>query len=296
MIRDSDNRTRECYAASTEPTASLLYRGMSISELQSQYQPALHVDSLQAIIDDWAERAESARLRLAPRRIPYGNHPDEWFWYLEGASPGAPLVAFLHGGYWRRLSADDGLILAEAAVDNGLAFASINYSLCPTGPLSLLIDQSQRAVAHLLSEARALGHGPVHLAGHSAGAHLAASTVLSEERLAGLVLVSGIFDITPIVHTPINDDVRMTATEASAWSPMGRCPRRPLVRCTIAYGSLETTEFARQSTEWASEWSSVAGNLEARLLKQDGRHHFDVIDDLLTRGNSLGNAVLATIQ
>lgn len=272
------------------------YRGMSISEIQSQYQPALHVDSLQEIVEAWAERANLARLRLSPRKLRYGNHHDEWLWYLEGASPGAPLLAFLHGGYWRRLSADDGLILAEAAVDNGLAFASINYSLCPTGPLSMLIDQSRRAVAHLITKASELGHGSVHLAGHSAGAHLAATTVLSEERLSGVVLVSGIFDITPIIHTPINDDVRMTAAEAASWSPMGRCPRRPGVSCTIAYGSLETAEFARQSTEFATEWSSADGNRKAQLYKQDGRHHFNVIDDLLTRGNGLGDTVLATLH
>lgn len=274
----------------------LVYRDLDLAAVRIEYQPVLHVASLQAIMDDWKGRSTTARSQIPMRRISYGAHADEWFWYVPGPTTGRPLVAFLHGGYWRRLSADDGLILAGAALEAGYAFASINYTLCPNGPLSLLIDQSRRATGYLIESADQLGHGATHLAGHSAGAHLAASVALAEDRLAGLIVVSGIFDIRPIVFTPINDDVRMTGEEAAAWSPAGRSPSIPSADCIVTWGEHETREFARQSTEWAAEWSSVPGNRTALVHVATGRHHFDVIDDLLRSGNPLGDLVRAAID
>lgn len=284
-----------------EPTPSSgdrrpVYRDFDLDSVLSEYQPVLHIASLDVIMDDWNERSAEARARIPMRRISYGTHPDEWLWYAPGPTTGRPLLAFLHGGYWRRLSADHGLVLAGAARDAGYAFASINYTLCPNGPLSLLIDQSRRATSHLIDAADELGHGAMHLAGHSAGAHLAACTAVAEHRLAGLIVVSGIFDIRPIVLTPINDDVRMTDEQAAAWSPAGRCPSIPSANCIVTWGDQETSEFARQGTEWAAEWSGVPGNRTALVQVAARRHHFDVIDDLLTPGTTLGDLVLASLD
>lgn len=274
-----------------------MYRDLDLDTLRAEYQPSLRVPSLQAVLDDWAERSMVAKAHLPLERLVYGDHPDEWLWYLPATEPGAPLFVFVHGGYWRLLSADDGLILAEAAHRHGLAFASVNYTLCPGGPLSLLVDQTRRAVRHLIDRADRLGHDArsVHLSGHSAGGHLGAMTAIAEERLAGLVLVSGVFDLEPILHTPVNDDVRMTPDQAQAWSPAGRAPRRPSTGCLVTWGSLESSEFARQSRQWADEWSAVPGNRPARTLAAEGRHHFDVLDDLLDPARPLGRAVLTSI-
>lgn len=274
-----------------------VYRDLDLETLRDEYAPSTRVPSLPAVLDAWAERSTRARERLAPARRHYGTHADEWVWYMPGADPAPPLFVFVHGGYWRMLSADDGLILAEAAHRHGLAFASVNYTLCPNGSLPLLIDQVRRAVADLIDHAGPLGHDPerVHLVGHSAGGHLAAMTAVTERRLAGLVPVSGVFDITPIVHTTVNDDVRMTVDEALAWSPAGHAPAAPSTRCLVTWGALESSEFARQSREWAAEWTAVPGNRPARLVEADSRHHFDVLDDLLDTDRPLGAAVLDSI-
>lgn len=273
-----------------------MYRDLDRDTVIDEYGPSRHIPSLQAVTDDWATRAAGARDRLELHRHTYGDHPDEWYWYVPATAAGAPLLTFLHGGYWRRLSADDGLILAEAAHRHGLAFASINYTLCPNGPLSLLIDQSRRAVAHLVDGATDLGHTAVHLAGHSAGAHLAAMASIVEPRLAGLVLVSGVFDITPLLHTDVNDDVRMTPDEAVAWSPAGHEPSAPTTHCVVTWGSLETSEFARQGRGWATAWSAVPGNRPAEVVVAEGRNHFDVLDDLLDETHPLGRAVFDSIR
>ena len=272
---------------------SAVYRDLDLEGVLREYQPALHVPSLPAVLAEYEQRGTSARAALEHRRLSYGDHPDEWLWYVPATVPGAPLLVFLHGGYWRRLSADDGCLLSEAAHAQGWAFASINYTLCPSGPLDLLVDQSRRAIDHLVAGAAALGHDArrIVVSGHSAGGHLAGMIAIHDPRPAAYVMVSGVFDIVPIVHTPMNDDVRLSLEDAERLSPMSRIAARPGVPCIATWGEHETGEFRRQSIEWADRWGSIAANGTATAIEAPGRHHFDVIYDLVNPTSVLGAAV-----
>jgi arylformamidase len=217
---------------------------------------------------------------------------------MPAANLGAPLLVFVHGGYWRRLSADDGCLLSEGAHAQGWAFASVNYTLCPNGPLDLLVDQTRRAIDSLISDAPSLGHDAhrVVIAGHSAGGHLAGMVSLTDPRPAGYVMVSGVFDITPIVHTPINDDVRLTPEDAARLSPMMQMVPRPGVPCLVTWGDQETSEFRRQSLEWTERWSTLSGAGTATAVAARDRHHFDVVYDLVDPGTEVGAAVTAMMR
>ena len=270
-----------------------VYRELDLAAVLSEYQPALHVPSLPAVLSEYEQRGVAARAALPHQRIEYGAHPDEWLWYVPARAADAPLFVFLHGGYWRRLSADDGCLLSEGAHAQGWAFASINYTLCPNGPLDLLVDQCRRAVDHLASGADSLGHDPhrIVISGHSAGGHLAGMIAVHDPRPAGYVMVSGVFDITPIVHTPINDDARLSPEDAERLSPMGRVVARPGVPCITTWGEQETSEFRRQSIEWAEQWAAIPQNGPATAIEAVDRHHFDVIYDLVDPSTTLGGAV-----
>lgn len=272
--------------------ADAVYRDLTLAEVEREYQPSLRVPSLQAVIDDYHDRGVAAREDLPHRRHLYGGHPDEWFWYVPAPSSRAPLVVFLHGGSWRRLSADDGSLLAPGAHLAGCAFASVNYSLCPHEPLEVLVQQARRAVAHLVEDAARYGHDPrrVIVVGHSAGAHLAAMVAVHDPRPAAFVLVSGIFDITPIVFTPTNDDVRLTPADAARLSPHSLISYSP-AECVVAWSMGDTDEFRRQALEWAKRWGEVDGNRQAIAVVEPNRTHFDVIDDLFDANTHLGIAV-----
>jgi arylformamidase len=265
--------------------------------VESEYQPSFRVASMSDVIDGYRRRGEDARASLPHRRIAYGDHPDEWSWYVPGPAPGAPLFVFVHGGYWRRLSADDGCLLAPAAHTLGYAFASVNYTLCPAAPLATLVDQTQRALTALVADDAREGHDTtrVHVAGHSAGAHLAATAALAGVPVAGLVLVSGVFDITPIVHTTINDDVRLDEAEARRLSPLFAIASPVPVDQVVTWSTGDTDEFARQARDWAARWAAVPGNRQPVVVEVAGRHHFDVIDDLLDPATELGRAVIDQI-
>lgn len=126
-----------------------------------------------------------------------------------------PLVVFVHGGFWM-LSDDNyriGPDLAEALVPSGVAVALVRYRLAPTHHHPAQAQDVAAAVAYLAREANKHGYDSrrIFLAGHSAGAHLAAlvaldSTYLSAHRLspqslAGVIALSGIYDLHPRAET-----------------------------------------------------------------------------------------------
>jgi acetyl esterase/lipase len=122
-----------------------------------------------------------------------------------------PLVVFIHGGFWT-LSDDEyqiGPAVAEALLPNGIAVALVRYRLAPASNHPAQAQDVAAAVAHLIRSADKYGYDAkrVYLAGHSAGAHLAALVALDAgylraqrlppRTLAGVVGFSGIYDLRP---------------------------------------------------------------------------------------------------
>jgi acetyl esterase/lipase len=121
-----------------------------------------------------------------------------------------PLVIFIHGGFWT-LSDDQyriGPSLAEVLRARGVAVALVRYKLAPDYQHPSQAEDVAAAVAYLAREANKFGYdsGRIFLAGHSAGAHLAAlvaldSTYLTQhginpQSLAGVIAISGIYDLS----------------------------------------------------------------------------------------------------
>jgi acetyl esterase/lipase len=128
-----------------------------------------------------------------------------------GAKGKLPLIAFVHGGFWRE--SDDqyriGHALAEALLPSGVAVALIRYPLAPQHKFPAQPEDVARAVAHLhrIADKYGLDTKRVFLMGHSAGAHLASLVALDgrylrdagapAQAVAGVIAVSGIYDLGP---------------------------------------------------------------------------------------------------
>lgn len=122
--------------------------------------------------------------RLAERKgndgkteFSYGNDDLQKLDYWRPKQAGAPLVVFVHGGGWKRgdkkHSADT---KAEHYLEQGYAFASVNYRLVPEAKVEDQAHDVASAVAYLIKESGNLGFDSrkIVLMGHSAGAHLVA--------------------------------------------------------------------------------------------------------------------------
>ncbi|ABD27118.1 Esterase/lipase/thioesterase [Novosphingobium aromaticivorans DSM 12444] len=134
---------------------------------------------------------QGARTRATgAKTLSYGGDPlqvlDLW---VPKAAKAAPLVLYVHGGGWKRGSKDTamGNALPGHLVQQGYAFASINYRLVPAATVEQQAQDVAQALAYLLGKAGALGidRSRVVIMGHSAGAHLVALVGTDEQYLRG---------------------------------------------------------------------------------------------------------------
>ncbi|WP_340116345.1 alpha/beta hydrolase [Pelagibius sp. 7325] len=254
----------------------------------------------------WAEDSAAVRAGLGGRLdLAYGTTPMETLdlFPAEGV-PAAPLLVFIHGGYWQALDKGDYSYMAPAFVERGIAFASLNYGLAPATKIGIMIDQVRRALAWLYRHAGELGVDPARIvvAGHSAGGHLAAMAAstdwmavapdLSPDLLAGAVAISGVYDLEPIRLSYHNKVLAIAAGEVAPWSPLHSLPSGPseeVPRLVVAVGSEETDEFLRQQAEYASAWQGRG--LAVREVGMTGLNHFSAVDALADPDHALHAAV-----
>ena len=258
----------------------MVYRDFDDETLEREYTPASRVSDIQIYLESYRQRGESARIISKHSKLPYGDHPDEWLWYSPHTDlKKRSLIIFVHGGFWRRLSADDGTFLTPNWQRLGYSVASVNYSLCPNETLDVLVSQVSRAIKFLGSL-----HDPIKtiLVGHSAGAQLAAMAVCEPlcPMFMGAIFVSGVFDLEPILHTSINNDVKLDSETARRLSPIHHIALAKNTPLALIWGENETDEFKRQSVEFARLWSESELRNAAKNHEIKERNHFDILDEL----------------
>ena len=237
-----------------------------------------------------ATKRESAALRARwPGRLDlsYGPTPRQAIDLFLPDTSDAPLLVFIHGGYWQSRDRKDFSFVAGPFLERGAAVALIGYDLAPTVRMDAIVAQIRAGLAWLYRHAS--DHGcdaqRLHLAGHSAGGHLAAMALatdwrtfgLPEGMIKGVCAISGIFDLEPIRRCYLNDVVGLDADEARRNSPIhqplhGRCP------VTVAVGELETRAFHEQSRAFAARLEGQGW--PCRLLVQPGVDHFGIVMSL----------------
>jgi arylformamidase len=248
----------------------------------------------------YRERSLAALSSTPVRRdLAYGSGRDESLDLFPAPASAdgrpAPLVVFIHGGYWQELSKLDAAFAGPGLVASGVALAAVDYTLAPHASLERIVDQATRAVGWLSANASSLAVDPrrIVVSGHSAGAHLGAKAAerLPDGTIAGLVLIGGVFDLRPIARTSINDPLRLDDAEAARLSVT---PRHGLPPAAVIWGIDETDEFRRQSRELIAAWRG-AGN-DALGIEVPGRHHFDLPLELGEAGTTLGRVTLELAQ
>lgn len=205
---------------------------MIAEELEREYSPSSAIGgNYSQYIEQYIEKSESARERC-PRTdvLSYGPRPSNTIDVVvpEGAKS-CPVVVFIHGGYWQELSKYESFIGADAFVARGIGYAAVDYSLAPNVGMSEIVDECRAALRCLAVNAQALGidKDQFFLAGSSAGAHLCAMCCAGrnagktrfDPRIAGTVLLSGIFCLEPLVETTINRALGMSVGDARDNSP-----------------------------------------------------------------------------
>lgn len=143
--------------------------------------------------------------------IPYGDLPRQKLdiYTPDAPLPGAPVLVFFYGGSWSSGERGDYLFAAAAFATQGLTVVIPDYRLSPGVIFPTFVEDGARAVAAVAERLQEGGRArPIVLAGHSAGAHIAALLTLDERYLAdagvpggtvvGMVGLSGPYDFLPL--------------------------------------------------------------------------------------------------
>ncbi len=202
---------------------------------------------------------------------------------------GAPMLVFIHGGFWRSLDADLFSFVAPGFVDAGAAVAVIDYPLMPTARMADVVDACFGAL-HFLHRA-AGDHGidarRIHLSGNSAGGHLVAELMdaaklrhrgLPADVLAGGCTLSGLYDLEPVRRSSQNDFLGLTPQEVARFSPLRRA-YTPAARVIATVGALEMDEFLHQNRAFAQ--CCAASGLPVEHRQEPGMDHLSVVLDAL---------------
>ena len=227
------------------------------------------------------ESAKAHRTLPVMRDVRYGAAPRALldFFPAPAGSARPGLLVYIHGGYWQELSKEQSAFLAPAWHRAGVAHAVVGYTLAPAGRLPDIVNECAEAVCWLQAAADVLGFDAdnIVVAGSSAGGYLAAACANRlERRLRGIVPVSGIYDVAPLIGTSINDALGLDAPTAAALDLMSA--ERRFCPAVVAYGEIETSEFKRQSRAFAARLATAG--IPSTCLEIPGRNHFDVVFEL----------------
>ena len=269
-----------------------LYKGMDAATLEAEYNLTARrgAEDFAALIARWMERnalhrdASGARIDVA-----YGDGDREKLDFFSAGDRAGPLLVYIHGGYWQRGDKNMYSFVTEAFIRHGVSVAVLNYNLTPSVRMGQIPPQIRKAIAWLFHHADDLSFARDRMSvmGHSAGGHLTAMMMATDwpafdKQLPADLMhcgipISGVFELEPIVHTSLNTGPQMDIAEAIAESPTFFPPLTDAPQLVVAGGG-ETTEFLRQSDDYAAKFRTAQRVMERYTVPDDD--HFDELERL----------------
>ena len=270
--------------------------------LEAQYNNRARVSDHGQVLARWAQASELVRQRsVAHLDVAYGDGPGETLDLFPTDAPAAPVLIFIHGGYWRSLDKADHSFVAPSFTADGALVVVVNYALCPAVTVEHIVMQMVHAVSWVWRHAEAYGGDPsrIALAGHSAGAHLAAMLMccrwkvvaedLPAQPLSGALAISGLYDLEPLRQTPfVQADLQLNPASVGRLSP-AFFPRPKSGKLYAAVGADESDEFLRQNRLIRDVWGPTAVPVCETL---PGSNHFNVLNSLVDPAGRLHDLAL----
>ncbi len=253
-------------------------------EASKQYMARKAVPDYPRYFAGWIARSKTLRQEHPPQRIMLGDNAREFVdLYIPDKLRSDQLQLFIHGGYWQSQHPDSFSFLAKPFLEKGIPFAVLGYPLCPDVTLLELSRSVRHSIGQLWQQRHslALDINRLHISGHSAGGHLAVLMNCKgwggdlTDAIGSTLALSGLFELMPLLHTPINDPIRLHSDMCREISPL-RIETLLNVPHALVVGERESVAFHRQS------------EVECRHLQRQGIscerwdepncHHFSILD------------------
>lgn len=250
------------------------------------------VADFDSYVTRYADLSADTRRRLPNRLdVAFGDGPAErldLFFPPDRAGP-APLHLFIHGGYWRMFDKADFSFVAGPVVAAGGIAAIVNYSLMPSVRMDAIVRQVRQAARWLADNAASLGGDPGRFtaSGHSAGAQLCSLLMTDDApvRPCGALLVSGIYELSPLQDSFLKTEIALTDDEVARFSPL-RLPLTPPESVDIVVGETETAPFHEQAEALDEKFRLLGARSRFRALP--GGNHMSAVLDLASAETEAG--------
>jgi len=284
----------------------VLYRDFETQEeLDEQYKVADTVDDFEIYKQFYIETSRDVREELdSYLDVSFGPSLAEHVDIFPADEPDAPVLVFIHGGYWHSLTSKDFSFVARGPVSAGITTVVLNYELAPKVTIDEIVRQSRAAVVWIDDNISNYGgdRSQIYVAGHSAGGHLTGMLLATDWEddygrspgiVKGATAISGLFDLEPFPYTWLQPKLQLTWGQVRRNSPLRHIPDSapPLI---ITYGEQEPSEMQRQSDAFLKQWRD-AGH-EGKHVVQSGDDHFSAIDGFLDTNSPLLSSIFEQID
>jgi arylformamidase len=254
----------------------------------------------------WAEEsADVMRSHARELDVRYGGGPSEHLDIFPAAQANAPVLVFIHGGFWRALDKRDASFVAPPLTREGVCVVVPNYALAPAVTVPQIVMQMVKAVAWTWRNIAKHGGDPrrITVAGHSAGGHLAAMMLacvwsayerdLPDGLVRNALSISGLYDLEPIMHTPfLQESLQLTPDQARKASPALLAPPAYGKLYTVV-GADESEEFLRHNRLIQSAWGKDRVPVCEEL---PGLNHYTALEAMAEPGHRLHQLALKLVR
>ena len=223
------------------------------------------------------------------KKIYYGFHARECFDVCYAVGKAKAILVYLHAGYWQSRDKNQFYFIADHLAELGYHIAIMNYPLCP----EVSIEKIRTSLSYGLLTVKTYlndpsNNLPMYICGHSAGAHLTTELVLNAKEIIkdqlnikGIIPISGIYDLEPIISTSLNIKIKLNQIQARNNSPILRVSK-DLVPAEFFVGNHETQAFIQQSQEMKDQWELKGNAANFTILKNSD--HFSLLFHFLEDG------------
>ncbi|XP_045510503.1 kynurenine formamidase isoform X1 [Colias croceus] len=286
-------------------------------DLEKQYSPSrwsTRFNTAQEVLQHhvaFVTAASEAAVNSIPHKleIEYGSTPGQKLDILGTDLPDdAPILVFVHGGYWQELSREVSRYPALPLYRSRIKTIVVGYDLCPAATLPEIVNQIEKAAKFVFEYAEKMGSRGIYFAGHSAGAHLVAKLLSNADfldntpgtqRLQAAFLVSGVYDLRELVHTSVNEAVQLPREWAAPLSPQFDCYTHLQIRKTRVYilaGQNDSPTFKKQSREFFELLHNSCLMQNMYLEIKDDLDHFDIVECFANDDNYLKNLMVHDVR
>lgn len=266
-----------------------MWKNLSKEDLDKAYNNSLAVANSSEIVQSWLQSSISAKKRLSgDRDISYGDSKSQSFDFFS-AGNNAPVIVFLHGGFWQMRSKDDFTYISPPLVEAGFSVAMLGYRLAPHANMNEIIQDVRNGLQAIMAHMKEqnITSQKIWLVGWSAGAHLI-SMVQDEDCVLGGTAISGVYDLEPMRYCYINEKLQLDESTSLKNSPilLQQNSTKPL---DVFVGGAELPQMQKQSIDFATYRKST--NAEGVFKNIPEKNHYTIMDELTDKNGEIFKSI-----